>query len=420
MTEAEIENPSKSYLFGIEKIFQKMRRVSQSSVKQSDPLTEAIREQQGQASEFLENNFHHQYVKMINSGYQPTTEQETFFKDYLHNLFISRTVYEPGSGSFITKDAPSFSTLAGKMEGLVTAGFKITAYEANLFFSSEGLHDHLSTINSGEIRFIDHMKQVWFDSSFPNLKVALKEVFQQPTYSADSLKLLNFFTDTLAETNNKSAKDMKNKEAYHTNKITYRMAWLLQSLPKAIFHNTSMEDFNNFVIKTNRFLGDEGNSYIIKDEFQKIASIIYSADYDEKINKTKEVYSSNYFKNLTLEASEQSIKSFDFTSLPAQAQTILSEIYQLGQKLPNYSLNQDQKFDFTNITQKRVPEVLKKYLNIDPEYRTTLTNSEGKNAQDLMIESLGNYQSKLQNIIQGINEDKLQDLSATKRYSKSI
>lgn len=36
---------------------------------------------------------------------------------------------------------------------------------------------------------------------------------------------------------------------------------------------------------------------------------------------------------------------------------------------------------------KRIPEILEKYLSIDAEYRLTLRNTEGKNAEELMLES---------------------------------
>lgn len=57
---------------------------------------------------------------------------------------------------------------------------------------------------------------------------------------------------------------------------------------------------------------------------------------------------------------------------------------------------------------------------MNPEYRTSLKDVNGKTAQDLMMESLGNFSDRFEQILHNANEVKLKHLSVISKYSQKL
>ncbi len=78
------------------------------------------------------------------------------------------------------------------------------------------------------------------------------------------------------------------------------------------------------------------------------------------------------------------------------------------------------KYNLNNLWNKRLPEIIGKFLSIDTDYRTSLKNIEGKNAQELMMESLGSIKNNIKQLTLESENKKLNELSVTNRYVKNI
>ena len=110
---------------------------------------------------------------------------------------------------------------------------------------------------------------------------------------------------------------------------------------------------------------------------------------------------------------------------------IISDLPKVAQKLYytikeiNFS-NEDKKilessyqFEY-EIVEKRMPEAIIKYLGVDIEYRDNLKNISGKTAENLLIETLENILITKKDLNLFLNQQKLSDLSITRRYTDSI
>lgn len=149
---------------------------------------------------------------------------------------------------------------------------------------------------------------------------------------------------------------------------------------------------------------------------------MYKKDIEETKKTIGIVYSENHINQLIAEKSLEIIASNDIRNLPKKAIDIIENIkndYFLINK--HYDiLNEDVKFNIENIWEKRVPEVINKYLRVDEEYRLSMKNIEDKNAEQLMIASLQNMNDILDKIKVEINTENLRDLSVTHRYTKKL
>ena len=111
--------------------------------------------------------------------------------------------------------------------------------------------------------------------------------------------------------------------------------------------------------------------------------------------------------------------------------TMLSELPKVGQNLYlkineiKFSvddikiLESNHKYEYEFI-EKRMLESIIKYISVDSEYRNTLKSSTGKTAEELLIETLENILMTKDELKLLINQQKLTDLSITRRYTDSI
>jgi len=77
-------------------------------------------------------------------------------------------------------------------------------------------------------------------------------------------------------------------------------------------------------------------------------------------------------------------EEYSIDKLPLEAKNKISHIQKVITEL-----NSEETTQFFN---ERLPVILKKYFSIDEEYRTSLKNVEGYNAQELMLQALDNIE----------------------------
>jgi hypothetical protein len=106
--------------------------------------------------------------------------------------------------------------------------------------------------------------------------------------------------------------------------------------------------------------------------------------------------------------------------IPENITKVIHHLDMLYQEIDIQNLTEEQKFNMQNLFQKRIPEIIQKYLSIAPEYRLTLKNNKGQNAEEIMFLSLDEIGNKLLNLQKEINENKLKDLTIKHQYVKEM
>lgn len=79
------------------------------------------------------------------------------------------------------------------------------------------------------------------------------------------------------------------------------------------------------------------------------------------------------------------------------------------------NLNHEQIFLLQKLLNEDIPEDLSKYLSIDISYRETLFNSEGKNATEILNNSLSKISTIIKDYVELINQNKVDELSVSNR-----
>jgi len=78
-------------------------------------------------------------------------------------------------------------------------------------------------------------------------------------------------------------------------------------------------------------------------------------------------------------------------------------------------LEEYQIDNINKLVNEIVPQSINQYLDIDIEKRQSLKNTQGKNADDLLLDSLNNIKESLIPVIDLIEEKKLEKLSISSR-----
>ena len=108
---------------------------------------------------------------------------------------------------------------------------------------------------------------------------------------------------------------------------------------------------------------------------------------------------------------------FDESELSNEMKEVINRIIKECEKAEKNE-NPFFKYEINNISNIIMPNIIKKYLSIDLEYRNTLKNIEGKLPGELLLESLINLHEKVKKMNFDINEEKISELSIENRKLK--
>lgn len=167
--------------------------------------------------------------------------------------------------------------------------------------------------------------------------------------------------------------------------------------------------FNDFLDFTVKLESVYPNGY---SQVKVMCQNIIKKYYKEAVNES--VINSNKGEIVINEIKSPNI---ELKIIPQEAKEILENIEKLYENIKHSKL---EEFDTINLVEKKVPEILRKYLTIDEKYKENLINNEGKTAEELIIESLKNINSHLEKIWVDVNQQKLNSLSVTNRYTRNF
>lgn len=160
----------------------------------------------------------------------------------------------------------------------------------------------------------------------------------------------------------------------------------------------------------------------IKELLQSILAEHYKDNVKEIVSNVKKEYSESYIEKVIIHSVKEESLHITISNLPDGAKDKLKEIHILYRKIHNSNIKptETEWYNINNLFEKRIPEILKKYLTIDEQYQTTLTNANGKNAQELMIDSLDNIYANFEQTWKSMNNDAVSSLSATNKYTQNF
>lgn len=366
------------------------------------------------ANQFLATNNHDLFFKMVTNGYHPNKKQKTLFEEHLlqnfHFGLLNAQKWEETENYLSYGFTLSQSYCAELVEKLFRDVISNTWQP-----DCTNLRIDLLLHSNKPITFKDYSSgYIDKNISYPLITAQLREVAQQPDF------VHNYYLKLTHTILNKDIEYSIKKE------IDEHLQQILLKHSDILLAHVSFDEFMDFVHK---FINNnEMNSPGSENYYNQIVAQHYQSDIGQIMSNTKQAYGIQYLERMTLKE-VQNIEATKKMELPAQAHNMLDNISDLYQKIHSAThdaknqvrpeiMNTDIIFEITTLFEKRLPEILKKYLTIDAEYRQTLKNNQGKNAEDLMLESLGNIQDNFEHHWQEINQHKVDDLSATNRYTQ--
>ena len=155
-------------------------------------------------------------------------------------------------------------------------------------------------------------------------------------------------------------------------------------------------------------------------EFVKKTLIKYSKDDDVLTSISK----SKLIEDMTLILNIKLGNSINLDNVILDTPKMIQELYKSIKEITFTEddikiLEANFKYDL-DLVENKLPEALIKYISVDKEYRTTLKSVSGKNAEELLIETLENILITKKDLKLTINQQKLSDLSVTRRYTETL
>ena len=387
---------------------------------------------QRQANLFLEAELYNSYFDMLGEGYKATPRQNKFWQNH-----ISQKINIYNGLAYSGYEKAKYHDATHSPHGSYSENVTSTLNNLNMIaqngieINSQHYIDLLSNIlNKG---FID-MVLAYLKEHFPGYasaeiiipnplnprenKVPLVENFLAiASTERFSKKLMQHFVQNI--------NNIKRLSPHHHSSVGKEiesMALIVQYLPSVLFKGASMEQFLLVMKKWHQsrpLMDTYYNTIDLNTALHEVLKNYYSA---ATAVVTVSVPAGVPAPATAVTTPQTIERFFDLPTLPPKADVILHTIQEEYNMISQYNLtlSSDDQFTINNLMEKRIPEVIEKFLAIPPDFQTSLTNSDGYTAEHLMLESLQNFNNKIHKIVQKLAQNQIQDLSAIRRYSSSI
>jgi hypothetical protein len=173
------------------------------------------------------------------------------------------------------------------------------------------------------------------------------------------------------------------------------------------------------------------NKYLLPDLSSKTDDVLrrlndhvnnsFKQDFEHKLQKTHLIYTTlaeTVNKNLESNIREKT-KNFGPAVIPAQSWNTIKQIEEILPQINKEKLLVNDSWELDNIINEKLPEMIKDYLSISDNYKTKLKTVDGKNADDLLFDSLQEIKLFIGNIFEEQQKSNLLTLSAKKVYFKN-
>lgn len=373
------------------------------SAKSVKAVPVVLTEQEKQAQAFMDSKMYESYATMIHYGYKPTVAQQKSFDSYVQQLLEK-----------------SSDDTRKELNTYIALGHALTHEQVYDHLLKANYGSHLEVVRKALIAEQDDTTHLYgYLRELPHFLSEFKRILDDPKFSVKFLK--------------HCIQRMRN------NKYDYEIQYQQESLLELykfdtdlFFKNIPLSDMMSF-IKFNQGIYDQMSSYVSRNkieewigkEMPQLIESYYKNDIARQLQKTKEMYHGD-LENMALKQAHESIEHHATRQLPEAIKNKISSIESIYWELKNTQVKMNAAdaqidFDMKNIFEKRIPEVLEKYLLVPDDYRNTMKHEvTGKTAYEMMAESLDNYEQKLKTILDDRVQTQLSDMNATKIYSKKI
>ena len=345
-----------------------------------------------QATSFLNTENYLAYINMIKEGYIPTKNQEKRMDKIVHDLYFYKSNDVDDYG--ITESEKII-----ELDNILKLGYKLKQSDVLKFIqhaNKKVFYNNMDFFSSNENL---STTCVFKSYELPALSSQIREITQQADFSTNLLKIF--------------------KNSYRENSLPTRdtiaqFNFILKLSPSLLLKNISLKEFKELSkIFSPLHSSKEQNSLN-----NGIINTYYADEMKPFYLNVKQRYTTDFIENLIVNKVKRDIEVLK--ELPQEALDVIQFIEITFKNIQKNSHNTLQDIDQLHLmVEKRIPEVVSKYLTIDPDYRITLKNMEGKNAQELMIDSLQNISSIFQEVYKALNQENLHSLSAINKYTKS-
>jgi hypothetical protein len=334
---------------------------------------------QKEADNFINNQNYDSLALMMQNGYTPTNKQTKKLNNYLNGLVPHFTSdYHTNNLNII--------------EHLVGLGIKLPNY-CVFSLQVKGHYYHPFFLNNTSNHLMIN------NQKFPNISKYVREIQKQPDYSNNFYEFfLSKFSSSFVKGQSYANEErmLKNSHDYFVN--------ILYNQPDLLLKNTPIEEYYKF----NTYIQKSDLNEQNKVTFSDIISHYYKDHVNNIIAHTKKEYAHELLNNLTVEKIKT--ETHTITKLPTNALKTIKNIEELYSKIKSIGTQAEDIDQLQKMFEVKIPDILKK----------SLTNTQGKNAEELMGDSLNNIQSLFENQFKTLNENNLSDLSATNKYTKSL
>lgn len=416
---------------------QAQRQQEMKAQREHDNRKEALAEQ---ADYFLKAQALNSFGKMLAKGYEPTDEQEETFNQVFH-AFINEKQFDK-----IAQLIETGMTLKPEHYASLMLNNKVMYY--CLPFESldkmKQTEEFNETMYANQYELSPQDKEVFF-----TIGQALKSHSQDKNYNRRLFKqfmghihkIEQFFSHTNEKGSNRFIIGGESLPAFCMLAGKIQIPSSSISFFDYVVQPLSIKEYSELLEKTNTVknytvqteegkskgnlaVGNEKWSCLINAFHHNLGTYFdsrFSLEIDKILDETESLYMDTY---LAKKASEESVKNsqkFTLEMLPVSTKNLVQAIRQqydaLSQEL--IRLDESDKHDLKALVQEKLPKYINDFLSMKEEYRTTMVNAQGKNAQNLLEESLSNISEHLKNMEVRLNEDNLKELSVGAKYTKA-
>lgn len=383
-------------------------------------LSSEDKDQYYMAASFIEHNMLDKIVTMQSQGYELPNRLQTKFDEKMFELIQ-------------TNPLPIFERII-KEVGSIPKSYLLAAT-----FSQSGKAIYFPSITDNKDKshsnyYYNHSQMIIH--KYPHINDYMKDMIQDKEFLND---LNNFAVDVINHTSkiittkNFSKQGMANKERIFNiimqeNKFIFDIPniWQGVTLKEYLDVIKSFKESSANVQKELKYY-DPSRDYKVVGKFNEIVKNINEL-INNMSNNVDKLYSSVITNNTTIKEKNENIEGNQksittYADLPKEAQELIKSLNENYSTIKNEEKNFLEIIDFDEveiIISKRLPDIVKKYRAVHDKYKDNMLSIEGKNATQLVVESLKFLNKSLINYMEGINEAKVSSLSATKRHSEEI
>lgn len=356
-----------------------------------------------EASDLLKMRSHQLFVQMLNNGYVMTKEQEQHVNE------------------LIKESLDNSSQKAKLIDDMVGWGYQLNSQNLiDIFFDYKMTRDWIERGKQKSI--LEKIKDIplgilfeKIDSSVTFNKIrktlALSSQIEDKNIKPHIFSLLQKKENQLITFNHWYNLFLTSPTDYGNNKALERTYSLMKQFWVPLLDNKTLKILLSHQNKENENLAKE-----IENDFNELNR----HEKENLILRTKNLYMEEHVKEIVENIQKNKVKNISLNVLPDNSYQTIQQIENYYLKLKDIHLNTQTKLEIDNIIQKRIPQAIEKYLSIDDEYRISLVNHQGKNAQDLLYDSLINYLDCIKQHWEVLNTQKLNDLNIQEKYSSSL